>query len=177
MKLKKFFFKKVKSTNTTAIRLIKHGNNNGIISAETQTKGRGRRGNKWISKKGNVFITIFFQINEKFSLKKLTAINLSILKKIISNQITGIIKIKLPNDILIDKKKVCGILQEILYLNNLKYLVIGIGINIVSSPNISNYSTTYLNKYSKKIINKIKIINDIKLNFEKKYKGKIVKCT
>ena len=35
----------------------------------------------------------------------------------------------------------------------------------------------YLNKYSKKIINKIKIINDIKLNFEKKYKGKIVKCT
>ena len=110
-------------------------------------------------------------------MKKLTAINLSILKKIISNQITGIIKIKLPNDILIDKKKVCGILQEILYLNNLKYLVIGIGINIVSSPNISNYSTTYLNKYSKKIINKIKIINDIKLNFEKKYKGKIVKCT
>ena len=172
MRLKKFNFNKVKSTNKTAIRLIRSGIDSGLVSANIQTKGKGQRGNKWISKKGNLFISIFFKINSELSLKKITFINLSILKKIISSQIVGNIYIKLPNDILIDKKKVSGILQEIMYKNNHKYLIIGIGINIISSPNIINYPTTYLNKYSKKKINKIRIINKIKLNFENKYKNK-----
>jgi BirA family biotin operon repressor/biotin-[acetyl-CoA-carboxylase] ligase len=172
MKLKKFNFKKVKSTNKTAIRLIRSGIDSGIISADFQTKGKGQTGNKWISKKGNLFISIFFKVNSKLSLKKITTINLSILKKIISNQIVGKIYIKLPNDILIYKKKVSGILQEIMYKNNSKYLIVGIGINVISSPNIRNYPTTYLNKYSKKKINKIRILNKIKLNFEKKYNNK-----
>ena len=105
MKLKIFNFKKVKSTNDTAIRLIKSGINSGLVSTDIQTKGKGQRGNKWISKKGNLFISIFFKINSKMSLKKITTDNLSILKKIISSQITGKIHIKLPNDILIYKKK------------------------------------------------------------------------
>ena len=172
MKLKKFNFKKVKSTNNTAIRLIRRGIDSGVVSANVQTKGKGQRGNKWISKKGNLFISIFFKVNSKLSLKKITTINLSILKKIISSQIVGKIYIKLPNDILIYKKKVSGILQEIMYKNNNKYLIVGIGINVISSPNIRNYPTTYLNKYSKKKINKIRILNKIKLNFEKKYKNK-----
>ena len=172
MKLKIFNFKKVKSTNDTAIRLIKSGINSGLVSTNIQTKGKGQRGNKWISKKGNLFISIFFKIDSNLSLKKITTINLSILKKIISSQITGKIYIKLPNDILIYKKKVSGILQEIMYKNNNKYLIVGIGININSSPNIRNYPTTYLNKYRKKKINKISMINIIKINFEKKYKSK-----
>ena len=174
MRLKKFNFNKVKSTNKTAIRLIRSGIDSGLVSANIQTKGKGQRGNKWISKKGNLFISIFFKINSELSLKKITFINLSILKKIISSQITGKIYIKLPNDILIYKKKVSGILQEIMYKNNNKYLIVGIGINIFSSPNIINYPTTYLNKYSKKKINKIKLINEIKLIFEKKYKDIIL---
>ena len=174
MKLKKFFFKKIKSTNDTAMRLIKNGEKNGIISADTQTNGKGQRGNKWISKKGNLFITIFFSINNQISLKKLTFINLSILKKIITNKIQFKTEVKLPNDILIFKKKVCGILQEIIYKNNIKYLIVGVGINIINSPDIKNYPTTYLNKHSKKKINKIKLINEIKLIFENKYKDKIL---
>ena len=172
MKLKKFKFIKVKSTNNTAIRLIRSGIDSGVVSADVQTKGKGQRGNKWISKKGNLFISIFFKVNNELSLKKITTINLSILKKIISSQILGKIYIKLPNDILIYKKKVSGILQEIMYKNNNKYLIVGIGINVISSPNIRNYPTTYLNKYSKKKINKIRILNKIKLNFEKNYKNK-----
>ena len=65
MKLKKYFFKKVKSTNDTALRLINLGITNGIILAESQSKGRGQRNNKWISKKGNLFATVFFIISEK----------------------------------------------------------------------------------------------------------------
>ena len=174
MKLKKFIFNRIKSTNDTAVRLIKNGKENGIISAEIQTKGKGQRGKKWISKKGNLFLTIFFRVNNKISLKKITSINLSILKKIISNQIKVKTQVKLPNDILIYKKKVCGILQEIIFRNKIKYLIVGVGINLISSPYIKNYPTTYLNKYSKKKTNKIKLINEIKLIFEKKYKDIIL---
>ena len=173
MKLKKFIFNRIKSTNDTAVRLIKNGKENGIISAEIQTKGKGQRGKKWISKKGNLFLTIFFRVNNKISLKKITSINLSILKKIISNQIKVKTQVKLPNDILIYKKKVCGILQEIIFRNKIKYLIVGVGINLISSPYIKNYPTTYLNKYSKKKINKIKLINEIKLIFENIYKDKL----
>tara|TARA_B100002051_G_C16605252_1_gene570239 strand:+ start:430 stop:945 length:516 start_codon:yes stop_codon:yes gene_type:complete len=170
MKLKKFNFNKVKSTNNTAIRLIKNGNDYGIVSSESQSNGRGQRGKKWISNKGNLFISIFFKINSKISIKKITNLNLLILKKIILNQVKQNINVKLPNDILINKKKVCGILQEIIYQNDHKYLIVGIGINIINCPNILNYPTTYLNNYRKKKINKIKMINKIKLYFEKKYK-------
>ena len=78
--------------------------------------------------------------------------------------------IKPPNDILISKKKVCGILQETLFKNNFKFLIVGIGININSSPNLIKYQTTYLNNYSKKKINKIKLFNEIKYNYEKNKK-------
>ena len=65
-------------------------------------------------------------------------------------------------------KKVCGILQEIIYYNEIKFLIIGVGINIKSSPAIKEYETTYINKYNNKI-KKSKIINFLKNNFEKKY--------
>ena len=84
MRLKKFNFNKVKSTNDTAIRLIKSGINSGLVSTNIQTKGKGQRGNKWISKKGNLFISIFFKLNSELSLKKITFImkrTLQIIKK------------------------------------------------------------------------------------------------
>ena len=167
MKLKKFLFNNVKSTNNTALRLIKNGNSNGAILSELQSDGRGQRGNKWISKKGNLFMTVFFKISKKLTLKKITQLNLLIIKKIISKIIKANVSVKLPNDILVDKKKICGILQEIIFENNNKFIIIGIGINITDSPNLNNYGTTYLNNYSKKKINKIKLFNKIKINFEK----------
>ena len=170
MKLKKYLFKNVKSTNNTAIRLIKSGNYSGVIMSELQLKGRGQRGNKWVSKKGNLFMTVFFKISKNMSLKKIISLNTKILKKIIKNKIESKVSIKLPNDILIKKKKVCGILQETLFKNNIKFLIVGIGINLIHSPNVIKYETTYLNNYSKKKINKIKLFNEIKFNYEKNIK-------
>ena len=167
MKLKKFFFKKVNSTNDTAIRLIKLGNEKGAILSELQSKGRGQRGNKCTSKKGNLFMTVFFEISKKLSVKKIINLNILIIKNIISKKIRSILNIKKPNDIFINKKKVCWILQEMIFKNDKKFLIIGIGINIINSPNVTKYETTYLNNYSKKKINKIKLFNEIKLNYEK----------
>ena len=166
MKLKKYFFKKVESTNNTAIRLIKSGRESGAIISKFQSKGKGQRGNKWDSKKGNLFMTVFFEINKKLSLKKIINFNILIIKKIISKEIKSLVTIKKPNDILINKKKVCGILQEIIFNNDKKFLVVGVGINVINSPKIIKYETSYLNKYSKRKINKLKLFNEIRINYE-----------
>ena len=63
MKFKVLKFKKVKSTNNTAIRLIKNSNiNYGMIISEIQQNGRGQYGKKWISYKGNLFTSLFFKL-------------------------------------------------------------------------------------------------------------------
>ena len=61
MKLKKFNYKSVISTNNIAIKLIKKKKiKKGIVFADKQTNGRGQYGRKWISYKGNLFVTVFF---------------------------------------------------------------------------------------------------------------------
>ncbi len=60
MKFKVFKFNKVKSTNNTAIRIIKTSDiNYGMIISDTQSNGRGQYGKKWISYKGNLFVSFF----------------------------------------------------------------------------------------------------------------------
>ena len=169
MKLKKFCYRSVNSTNNTAVRLIKKNISYGIIVSDLQKKGKGQRGKRWISRKGNLFTSIFMKINKKTNLQKITQLNVKTIKKVIDDFININSSIKLPNDILINNLKVCGILQEIVFKDGLKYLIIGIGINIVNKPLIKDYGTTFLENHSNKKINKIKVTKNLKLEFEKIY--------
>ena len=90
-----------------------------------------------------------------------------IIKKILFKYIKKTIKIKPPNDILINKKKICGILQETIFKSNKRYLIVGIGINLVKSPYIKSYPTTNLYELVNKYINKSIIEKKPKLLFEK----------
>ena len=146
MKLKKFNFKTVNSTNDLAIQIIKNTNNkSGIIIAEKQKKGRGQYGKKWTSFKGNLFVSIFFQVNlVQLSLKNLTKVNCSLVKKLLANFYKDTIMIKKPNDLLINNKKISGILQETLTKSGKTFIIVGIGINLIKSPTIKNYLTTNL---------------------------------
>jgi len=146
MKLKKFNFKIVNSTNDLAIQIIKNTDNkSGIIIAEKQRKGRGQYGKKWTSFKGNLFVSIFFQVNKvQLSLKDLTKVNCFLVKRFLSNFYKSKITIKKPNDLLINNMKISGILQETLSKSDEKFIIVGIGINLIKSPNIKNYFTTNL---------------------------------
>jgi len=170
MVLKKFKYKIVSSTNDIAIQKIRQGYKTGVIISEKQTSGRGQHGKKWVSNKGNLFFSIFFIINKKIQISKLVTNNLRIIKKILSKYIKSKIRIKRPNDITVNKKKICGILNETLFYNDLKFLVIGIGINIVSSPNLKDYPTTNLNEITNKRISKTKLLNKIIKAFDIKIK-------
>ena len=169
MKFKIFNFKKLKSTNDTAIRIIKNTNfDYGMIITDTQNNGRGQYGKKWISYKGNLFISFFYKLeNIKVSINKLTKINCLLVKKLLSNYYKKKILFKKPNDLLIEKKKISGILQEIIYVKDKKFLITGIGINIIKNPNITNYPATNLQEVSKKSISKLDVENKLKQLFEK----------
>ena len=185
MKLKQFNYKRVNSTNNVAIKIIKNSNCNfGIVIADTQKKGKGQYGKKWISYKGNLFVSIFFKFNRiKLSLNQMTKINCLLVKKFLSFYCKKKIKIKLPNDLLIDQKKISGILQEIYEKNNTTYMIIGIGINLIKNPTIKNYPTTNLSYFTKLKINRNKLVTKLKniyenflpklYNMKSKFTGKI----
>ena len=168
MKFKIFKFKKVKSTNSTAMRIIQNTQcKYGMIISDSQINGRGQYGKKWISYKGNLFVSFFQELNKiKFSISTLTKLNCLSVKKIISKYTKKKIYFKKPNDLLIEKKKVCGILQEIIYKSNKKYLITGIGINISKSPYIKNYPTTNLNEIANKHIRINEVENSLRKIFE-----------
>ena len=169
MKFKKFKFKKVKSTNNTAIRLIKSKNfKSGMVIAETQSKGKGQYGRIWISNKGNLFVSFFHELSlSDIPISKIININCLLVKKLLSKYIKKKIIFKKPNDLLIDKKKICGILQEKISFSNKVFLITGIGININKNPIIRNYPATNMCELTKKSINKLKVENNLKRLFEK----------
>ena len=168
MKFNKFKYKKINSTNDVAIKKIKKGYLNGIIIADTQKKARGQYGRKWICYKGNLFMSIFFRTKNNISLKTVTKLNCEIIKNSIYQVIKKNIKIKYPNDLLINNRKFCGILQETVVCKNERFIIIGIGINLIKSPNIQNYLTTNILKETGLSLNKIKISKLIELNYYKK---------
>ena len=169
MKLKKFKFKRVKSTNNTAIRIIRETNyKSGMVIAEIQTKGRGQYGRKWKSLKGNLFVSFFNELNKSnLTINSITEMNCLLVKKLLSNLTRKKILFKTPNDLLINKKKISGILQEVVFVKDKKFLITGIGINIIKNPNIRNSPATNLQEVSKKSISKLSVENKLKKIFEK----------
>ena len=154
MKFEILKFKSVTSTNDVAVNLIKEKKKlTGCVCSELQTKGRGTYGKKWISEKGNLFLTLFFPLDDKCpSFHEFSIINpviiLDIIKKYCDEKK---LKLKFPNDIMYNGKKICGLLQELITQNERKFLIIGIGLNVVSNPNINNgYKATNIYFETKK---------------------------
>ena len=141
MKFEIFKFENVTSTNDIAINLIKNEQKEtGYVYAETQTKGRGTHGREWISGKGNLFGSIFFPLKNNYPpFNEFSIINPVIISGVIKHFCKKEnINLKFPNDIFVNEKKICGILQELIVSNSRKFLIIGIGVNIVSNPDINN---------------------------------------
>tara|TARA_Y100000741_G_C17938536_1_gene430769 strand:- start:51 stop:581 length:531 start_codon:yes stop_codon:yes gene_type:complete len=172
MKIKIFRFRKVNSTNSTAIRIIKKTDlDYGMIISEMQNNGRGQYGKKWVSYKGNLFVSFFYSLEKiNIALRQLTKINCLLVKKLLSFYYKKKIIFKKPNDLIVKRKKICGILQETLIKFDKKYLIVGIGINLIKSPNIRNYPTTNLSEIVNRNLNKKEIENKLKMIFEMKLK-------
>ena len=171
MKIETFKFKSVTSTNDVAINLIKEKKKKiGCIYADIQTRGRGTRGRKWVSAHGNLFGSIFFPLRKNYPpFNEFSIINSVIISSVIEHFCEKKkISFKWPNDVFVNGKKICGILQELITLNSKKFLIIGIGVNVISNPNINNkYQATNILLETRKKPSIKKIINLIILSYEK----------
>lgn len=129
-----FCFDEIDSTNTKAKELAEQGYPSGtLVVADRQIAGRGRRGRSWDSPAGiGIFMTLLLKpdINPN-NASMLTLVAALATAQAISD-VTGVeAKIKWPNDIVINGKKVCGILTEMsAQFDYINHIVIGIGINV-----------------------------------------------
>jgi len=171
MKFEIFKFESVTSTNDVAINLIKEEQKElGCVYANIQTKGRGTRGREWVSEKGNFFGSIFFPLKNHYPpFNEFSTINSIIISGVIKHFCKkGNINLKFPNDVFVNGKKICGILQELITSNSKKFLIVGIGVNIVSNPNTKNkYQATNILLETKKKPKIKEIIDLIILSYEK----------
>ena len=124
-----------------------------IIVANQQNKGRGRLNRQWVSPQGNLYFSLVLQPKiaiekiPQMSLVVIVILNLAVQK--IAKNFQLKIENKWPNDLLINNKKVAGILLESINYNNIcEYLIIGIGININSfPPDLSNIADKLQNYF------------------------------
>ncbi len=127
------WYNKIDSTNLQAHRELENAPDGTVWVADFQTAGRGQRGNSWESTEGvNLLFTVllrpdFLPVADQFTISQITA--LAIVKYLEGKGLQP--KIKWPNDIYINDKKICGILIEhTLCGANLSASILGIGINI-----------------------------------------------
>lgn len=123
-------YKSTSSTNDIVLKHIENAENNGLcVFAESQTKGRGRRGNKWFSAGGQSILCSILLIDFPYGAELLT-LCFSVAAVEAINKCGKIkARIKWPNDVIVNGKKLAGILVESKITNGRFDYVIGIGIN------------------------------------------------
>ncbi|MEM3789137.1 MAG: biotin--[acetyl-CoA-carboxylase] ligase [Candidatus Bathyarchaeia archaeon] len=127
-----FFAHEVGSTNDWARELAELGAPEGTVAiAEIQTVGRGRLGRKWLSPKGGLWFSIILKpkLKPPETVKLVFLAGLAVAEAI--RELYGLkAETKWPNDVLVDGRKVCGILSEMKTIGEkVDYAIIGIGVN------------------------------------------------
>jgi len=139
-----YHFETIDSTNLYAKKLVKEGVEEGsVVISDVQLSGRGRKNRTWSSPNGGLWFSII--LYPKISLKNGMLVTMASSVAIVQGikDIIGITPvIKWPNDLLINDKKVCGILAEIeAEKDNIKYAIIGIGVNVNNQLEKKLYKT------------------------------------
>ena len=154
--MKRIHYEKIDSTQKEVWRRLEDGI---VISADIQTDGIGTHGRTWYTtQKGNIAFSIGLELNKSINkLNNLTIEMAEIILEVFENLYQIKLKIKHPNDIMINNQKVGGILTETKLQGEIvKYLVIGIGIN----TNNEEISTSIKKEFGIEIENS-KVIEEI----------------
>lgn len=151
---------KIPSTQSYAHDLIARGEatNNMIVVADAQSAGRGRYRRTWVSHHGNLYASFIYSAEERDA-KLAYSVAIAVAETLVSFGIEP--QIKWPNDILVDNKKIAGILIE--YYGH--FVVVGIGINIATNPTVAEYKTTKIQNYVKNIT-RDDVLNKLMKNME-----------
>ncbi len=167
------YYPRMPSTMDMARQEAKRGAAEGtVIITGEQTEGRGRVKRTWLSPRGNVALSIILYPDVSFLPYLIMLASLAVASSIES--VTGLKpQIKWPNDVLINGKKVCGILIENeVKGNKVAFAIIGIGINIdLGLPEVSEISATAtsLNDESGRKVSYLGLVRHLLVEFERLY--------
>lgn len=168
------YYNSLESTQKEAKRLVKENcaTNGAIVISSNQTNGIGTKGRVWYTNKDeNITMTIVIYPNCKiYELEGLTIKIAKVIKYTIQNLYGISLEIKEPNDLILNKKKICGILTEAsTYEEKVKHILIGIGFNVNQvefNDEIENIATSLKKETGKEYIIE-DIIKSIIENLEK----------
>lgn len=134
---------KIPSTQDVAHDLIAAGRakDKTVITATVQTAGRGRYRRTWVSHVGNLYASFLYKIR-KPNPELSYAVAVAVAEALIHFGL--LVQIKWPNDVLVNGKKISGILIE--YSNN--FVIVGIGINVAHAPRLLGYPTAKINDFT-----------------------------
>lgn len=122
-----YYFNTIDSTNDYIKRNQSKLEDRSIVVSKIQTKGRGRSNHKWNSDEGNLYFSMLVKKGIQTDFEDIVDVSVSLVKLLESYGINA--DIKYPNDILVNGKKIAGILIEKIYSDKL-FEVIGIGLNV-----------------------------------------------
>jgi BirA family biotin operon repressor/biotin-[acetyl-CoA-carboxylase] ligase len=168
-----YCFLEISSTNEKAKNAAPNSEDGTVILAEIQTNGRGRLSRSWASPTGGIWMSLI--LKPKMPLARVYQINMAV-SVAISKSIQALYGleagIKWPNDILIDERKVCGILMEVsAEVDSLDYAVIGIGINVNVDVSIfpDEWKSTSISYLLGESVSRIELIQKILQEIEEIY--------
>ena len=176
-----YYFPELKSTNIMAKEKALHRaeeiNEGTLIIAERQNAGKGRLGREWFSPAGGIWLSIILypQLPPSYIPRITLMTAVAVVKAIkMCTQIES--QIKWPNDILINEKKVCGILTEMsAELDIINWVVVGIGINVNIEhrefPEDIHENTISLKEVLGKVVLRVKLVQIFLQEFEKYYES------
>ena len=126
-------FDELDSTNAYAKRSCSLINDQTIIVAKTQTGGRGRMNRTWLSEPGGLYFSVVLKPTQCTHLANLTQLMaLAVCQTV--RELGAAAQLKWPNDVLVDNKKICGILSEaVTSANGVEALVLGVGVNVAQT--------------------------------------------
>ncbi|MCP4685638.1 MAG: biotin--[acetyl-CoA-carboxylase] ligase [bacterium] len=177
-----FCYQAVKSTNDIAAEMSEQGAVEGtVITAEQQTRGRGRLGRHWHSPTGTgIYLSVLFRPN----LRPDNAPGISIatavaLADTLEEYLPNDVRIKWPNDILIRGRKMAGILTELSAEGSrINHVIVGIGININQRaggfPDEIKTIATSLRREVKRKVNRVELLQKFLKNLEKQYERYLI---
>lgn len=136
-------FNSTTSTNTVARKLSEEGEEEGtVVIAESQSKGKGRLGRKYVTRTGGVWMSLILR-------PKIDPMHAASLTLLAAVSVTKVLRelgieavIKWPNDVLVNGKKICGILTEMnAETDVVNFIVLGIGINVNNTAPLETATT------------------------------------
>jgi len=169
-----YSYKETSSTNDAAYHLAASGEKEGsVVIAESQTAGRGRMGRFWVSpkSKGAYFSVILRPDILPKEVSSITLFSALSVAKTIREMANLAAFIKWPNDVLINNKKICGILTEMnAETDKINFVIIGIGININTKEELLPKGATSIMEAQGAEISRIELVKGIFKNLDKYYK-------